>query len=153
MISLSSLLINSSFLFIPSSFKPFIFYLFICLTYLVFYSFKQVRLGSRCLTARLKLTKNKENDMKTKGDKIREIRVEGPKCTLNLPYTCYDCKGKALSSEVASSSQLAVPFLAFHFKQFYAYDCPLFFSLYLYYKDEERVKRGADKSTRRGSNL
>ncbi|KAJ6976472.1 hypothetical protein NC653_028568 [Populus alba x Populus x berolinensis] len=78
--------------------------------------------------------------MKTKGDKIREIRVEGPKCTLNLPDTCYDCKGKALSSEVASSSQLAVPFLAFHFKQFYAYDCPLFFSLYLYYKDEERVK-------------
>ena len=94
--------------------------------------------------------------MKTKGDKIREIRVEGPQCTLNLPYTCYDCKGKALSSEVASSSQLAVPFLAFcafHFKQFYAYDCPLFFSLYLYYKDEERVKSGDDKSTRRGSKL
>jgi len=94
--------------------------------------------------------------MKTKGDKIREIRVEGPKCNLNLPYTCYDCKGKALSSEVASSSQLAVPFLAFcafHFKQFYAYDCPLFFSLYLYYKDEERVKSGDDKSTRRGSKL
>ena len=58
-----------------------------------------------------------------------------------------------LSSEVASSSQLAVPFLAFHFKQFYAYDCPLFFSLYLYYKDEERVKSGDDKSTRRGSKL
>jgi hypothetical protein len=38
--------------------------------------------------------------MKTKGDKIREMRVEGPKCTLNLPHTCYDCKGKALSSEV-----------------------------------------------------
>ena len=98
---------------------------------------------------------NKENDIKTKGDKIREIRVEGPQCTLNLPYTCYDCKG-GTSSEVASSSQLAVPFLAFcafHFKQFYAYDCPLFFSLYLYYKDEERVKSGADKSTRRGSKL
>ncbi|KAJ6976506.1 metal-nicotianamine transporter YSL3-like isoform X1 [Populus alba x Populus x berolinensis] len=42
--------------------------------------------------------------MNRKGDKIREIRVEGPKCTLNLPDTCYDCKGKALSSEVASSS-------------------------------------------------
>ncbi|KAJ6881264.1 hypothetical protein NC651_027968 [Populus alba x Populus x berolinensis] len=51
--------------------------------------------------------------MNRKGDKIREIRVEGPKCTLNLPDTCFDCKGKALSSEVAGSSQLAVRFLAF----------------------------------------